>query len=100
MYIDSDKGGSLKLIFLFLNQKICCGYSKAPKTHVKTKGCKNIHNFTLKCFVYLDHAMTVLISVWNKVYVCHFSHKTYAVGTQKNHLIEMALLSNHILCFD
>ena len=38
-----------KIIFLFLIQNICCGYSKepffwAPKTHVKNDGKENIYN--------------------------------------------------------
>ena len=41
------------LIFLFLNQNICCG-TWAPKTHVKTDGQENIYIFTLKIFVYLN----------------------------------------------
>ena len=52
------------LIFLFLNQNICCGYSKEPsqwdgsfehpKTYVKTDGSENIYIFMLKIFVYLN----------------------------------------------
>ena len=26
----SDKSGQLKIVFLVLNQNICCGYSKEP----------------------------------------------------------------------
>ena len=36
-----------QLIFLFLDQNLCCG---APKTNVKTDEKENIHNFTLKYF--------------------------------------------------
>ena len=51
------------LIFLFLNQNICCGYSKEPSQcdgssfehpkHVKIDGLEIIYKFTLKIFVYL-----------------------------------------------
>ena len=43
-----------KLIFLFPNQNICCGYSKALKTYVQTDGLENNYNFTLKNVVYLN----------------------------------------------
>ena len=38
-----DKSVYLKIIFLFLDQNVCCGFSKrrffwAPKTNVKTDG--------------------------------------------------------------
>ena len=45
----------LKIIFLFLNQNICCWYSKillSIKTHVKTDGWENNHSFMLKHFAY------------------------------------------------
>ena len=47
------------LILLFLNQSICCAYSKEPSQcnvslehtkHVKTDGSEFIYNFTLKNF--------------------------------------------------
>ena len=43
-----------KLAFLFLNQNVCCSYSKAPRTNVKTDGLENIHDFMIKYFVDLD----------------------------------------------
>ena len=43
-----------KIVFLFLIQNICCGYSKEPKTYLQTDGLENIYNFTLKNFVYLN----------------------------------------------
>ena len=53
-----------KIIFLFLNQNICCGYSKEPSqwdgffwvpiTYAKNYGLENIYNFTMKIFVNLN----------------------------------------------
>ena len=53
-----------KIIFLFLNQNICCGYWKepsqwdvfwAPITYAKIiYGYENIYQFTLKCFIYVS----------------------------------------------
>ena len=51
------------IIFLFLNQNMCYGYSKEPSQwdgsfehakHVKTDRYENIYNFTLKKFAYLN----------------------------------------------
>ena len=38
----------------------------APKTYVKTDGLKNIYNFTLKNFVYLNLCFWVLAGIQNK----------------------------------
>ena len=38
------------------------------------------------------------IVFWN--YLSQMYLKTYVVGTQKNHLIEMVLLSYHSKCFE
>ena len=58
------------MIFLFLNQNICCGYSKEPSQwdgsfeypkHVKTDGKENIYNFTLTNFVGTDQNLDLAL---------------------------------------
>ena len=40
----SDKSGQLKIVFLVLNQNICCGYSKEPP---RRDGSLSTHNTCL-----------------------------------------------------
>ena len=58
-----DKSVYLKITLLFLNQNICCGYSKnhliktvllSTQNTCLNRSVKNNCNFTLKSFVYLD----------------------------------------------
>ena len=46
------KSAYQKIIFLFLNQIMCCGrrFFWAPTTYGKNDGEENIYNFTLKNF--------------------------------------------------
>ena len=82
------------MIFLFLNQNICCGYSKElsewdgsfehPKHMLKIMDKKTFTILRRK-FLFVK-------------FFFYFSTNTYVVGTQKNHLNEMVLLSTQNIC--
>ena len=112
-----------KLIFLFLNQNICCGYSKEPSqwdgSFELTKQMlilmgKKIFTILRSEYLFIWSYDAAMISFFRLIWTfCHkfklvifkrkfvmrlFSYPsgyTYVLGTQKNCLIETVLLSNH-----
>ena len=46
----------------------------------------------------IETCIICVLRVHNKNYFCYFSTKTYVVGTQKNHLVDAALLSILNIC--
>ena len=60
-----------KLIFLFVNKNICCGYSKEPSQrdgsfedpkHILKDGSENIDNFMLKNVVCMSEVVPRLLN--------------------------------------
>ena len=66
MYRPPDKSVEWKTIFLFVNQKICCGYSKEPshifklmdKKIVTLLRCHFLLNWPYACMTYEDPYIT------------------------------------------
>ena len=91
------------VIFLFLNQNICCGYSKEPsqwdgsfehpKHMFKLMGKKIMAILRKLCLLNWPYGVT-------ENHFSYFSTKTYVVGTQKNRLDETVLLSTQNTCLN
>ena len=88
----------LKIIFLFLNQNICCWYSKEP-SHGDGSFEHSKHMLKL-----MGKKMLTLSGLKLRVrtikYFSYFKTKTYVVGTQKNRLNETVLLSTQNICYN
>ena len=73
------------LFFSFLNQNICCGYSKElSQCVIKIQ----FSHFSPEIYVpkYMLWVLKRNVSVFKKIQFSHFSPETYVVGTQKNRL--------------